>query len=209
MNMADTTRPIELDETTAGDDPLLLFQRWFAEAKQAGIQMPEAMTLTTATGEGRPSARVVLLKQVDEAGFVFYTNYNSRKGKELDSNPFASLVFYWGPLEYQVRVEGTVTRNSPSDADAYFQTRPRESQIGAIASAQSEVIDGREALEARVKELMTRYEGSVIERPPHWGGYLVKPTRMEFWKGRVGRLHDRLLYERQADDSWLISRLSP
>lgn len=207
--MPDIVRPEGLEESSAEADPLLLFERWFIEAKQSAIQMPEAMTLATANSQGWPSARIVLLKQVDESGFVFYTNYNSRKGRELEANPFASLVFFWQPLEYQVRVEGTVTRNPAADADAYFQTRPRESQIGAIASAQSEVLRDRKVLDERVAELTLLYEGRTIDRPSHWGGYLLRPTRIEFWKGRVGRLHDRLLYERQADDTWQISRLSP
>ncbi len=207
--MPDSNRITGLDETSAGPDPLKLFQRWFDEAKQSGIALPEAMTLATATRDGKPSARTILLKQADAAGFVFYSNYNSRKGRELKANPFASLVFHWAPLEYQVRVEGTVTKTSDADSDAYFQTRPRESQIGAIASAQSEVIEGREDLEERVAELTRLYEDRSIDRPRHWGGYLLKPMRIEFWKGRVGRLHDRLVYEREPDDTWRISRLSP
>ena len=198
-----------LEEVTAGRDPIALFQRWFDEAKASGLDLPEAMTLSTATRDGRPSARVVLLKQVDKDGFVFYTNYNSRKGKELETNPFASLVFHWSPLDYQVRVEGTVQRTSDSVSDAYFQTRPRESQIGAIASAQSEVIKGRFELDKRVEKLNRYYENQPLERPGNWGGYILKPTRIEFWKGRVGRLHDRLLYELQPNKTWSISRLSP
>ncbi len=198
-----------LDETSAGPEPLMLFQRWFEEARHAGIDLPEAMTLATATREGQPSARTILLKQADATGFVFYTNYNSRKGRELEVNPFASMVFHWAPLEYQVRVEGTVTKTSAADSDAYFQTRPRESQIGAIASAQSEVIEGRENLDKRVVELTRLYENRPLERPAHWGGYALKPMRIEFWKGRIGRLHDRLVFERQPDDNWRITRLSP
>lgn len=209
MNMPDRNTIPGLDETSAGSDPLPLFLQWFEEAKAAGLEMPEAMTLATATRDGKPSARTVLLKQADANAFVFYSNYNSRKGKELEANPFASLVFHWAPLEYQVRVEGTVTKTSDTDSDAYFQTRPRESQIGAIASAQSEIIEGREDLDQRVAELTEFYENRSIDRPGHWGGYLLKPMRIEFWKGRVGRLHDRLVYERQPDDTWRISRLSP
>ncbi len=197
------------DELTAGSDPLQLFHHWFDEAKATGLQLPEAMTLATATRDGQPSARTILLKQADANGFVFYTNYNSRKGRELEANPFASLVFHWAPLEYQVRVEGTVTKTSAADSDAYFQTRPRESQIGAIASAQSEVIEGRKSLDQRVTDLTRLYENRPLERPSHWGGYILKPMSIEFWKGRVGRLHDRLVYERQPDDTWRISRLSP
>jgi pyridoxamine 5'-phosphate oxidase len=154
---------------------------------------------------------MVLLKGVDETGFVFYTNYRSRKARELEANPFAALVFYWEPLERQIRVEGTVSRVSAAESDNYFQTRPRESQLGAIASPQSEVIDSRSFLEERYRELEEQFgdEAELIKRPDHWGGYRVTPTRIEFWKGRPGRLHDRLLYELQPDGSWIISRLAP
>ena len=152
---------------------------------------------------------MVLLKGVAESGFVFYTNYRSRKARELDANPFAALVFYWEPLERQVRVEGRVTRISADESDKYFQTRPRESQLGAIASPQSEVIESREVLEQEFQELEAKYSDRTIERPAHWGGYRLIPERIEFWKGRPGRLHDRLLYEQQADGSWNRSRLAP
>jgi pyridoxamine 5'-phosphate oxidase len=199
-----------LDEKTAGTDPLQLFARWFAAARQAGIGLPEAMTVATATKEGRPSARMLLLKRFDEKGFVFYTNYNSNKARDLDSNPYAALVFHWEPLGYQVRIEGSVTRASAADSDAYFQTRPRESQLGAHASPQSTVIANRELLDRRVAELNALYgTEDVIARPEHWGGYVLRPERIEFWKGRVGRLHDRLLYERSSDGGWTIKRLAP
>jgi pyridoxamine 5'-phosphate oxidase len=149
------------------------------------------------------------LKQVDERGFVFYTNYQSAKARELEANPNAALVFHWAPLEHQVRVEGTVTRISAAESDAYFQTRPRESQIGALASPQSQVIASREVLEDRAREIEKAYEGQVIKRPEHWGGYLLKPNRIEFWQGRLGRLHDRLLYELEPDGTWTIKRLAP
>jgi len=199
----------ELDEKTVDRDPLKLFQRWLDEAIASGIHLPETMTLATSTPEGKPSARLVLLKQADERGFVFYTNYNSMKARELDSNPQAALVFYWPQLERQVRVEGKVERTLADESDAYFKTRPRESQIGALASPQSEVIPSREALQQHARELETLYEGREVERPAHWGGYRLLPGRIEFWKGRPGRLHDRILYERQADGSWAISRLAP
>jgi pyridoxamine 5'-phosphate oxidase len=198
-----------LDERTVDRDPLILFQRWLNEAIAAGIHLAEAMTLATATPSGKPSARLVLLKQADEHGFVFYTNYNSMKARELDANPQAALVFYWPQLERQVRVEGTVERTSAAESDAYFKTRPRESQIGALASPQSEVVASRETLQERVNELEKLYEGREVDRPAHWGGYRLRAERIEFWKGRPGRLHDRLLYERQADGSWEISRLAP
>ncbi len=199
----------EIDEKTVDPDPLKLFQRWLDEAIAAGIHLPEAMTMATATPDGKPSARLILLKQADETGFVFYTNYNSLKARELDANPQAALVFYWPQFERQVRVEGKVERISADESDAYFKTRPRESQIGALASPQSEVIASREALQQRVDELEKLYEGREVERPAHWGGYRLAPERIEFWKGRSGRLHDRILYERQADGSWTIKRLAP
>ena len=199
----------ELDDASADPDPIRQFQRWFDKADSAGLPMVEAMTLATATPEGRPSARMVLLKSVDERGFVFYTNYRSRKAQELEANPKAALVFHWEPLEQQVRIEGTVSRISAAESDEYFQTRPRESQIGAVASPQSEVIESREVLEDRFRQLENDYRDKPIERPPHWGGYRLEPDRIEFWKGRPGRLHDRLNYERQSNGTWVRTRLAP
>jgi pyridoxamine 5'-phosphate oxidase len=198
-----------LDEKLVDPNPVNQFQRWLDEAIAAHIPLPEAMTLATATAEGKPSARVVLLKRVDENGFVFFTNYQSAKARDLDNNPFAALVFYWPHFERQVRVEGQVQRTSDAESREYFQTRPRESQIGALASPQSEVISGREVLEQRAAELEQLYLDRTIECPAHWGGYRLVPERIEFWKGRVGRLHDRILYELQADGSWTIKRLAP
>lgn len=198
-----------IDEQTVDRDPLRLFQRWLHDAKAVGIQLAEAMTLATATADGKPSARLVLLKQADKHGFVFYTNYQSMKARELDANPQAALVFYWPQLERQVRVEGKVERVTAPESDAYFKTRPRESQIGALASPQSEVIASREALQQKADELEEFYEGREVERPEHWGGYRLRAERIEFWKGRPGRLHDRINYERQADGSWTIKRLAP
>jgi pyridoxamine 5'-phosphate oxidase len=198
-----------IDVKTVDRDPLHLFQRWLDEAIAAGIHLPEAMTLATSTPEGKPSARLVLLKGADERGFVFYTNYNSMKARELDVNPQAALVFYWPQLERQVRVEGKVERTSTDESDAYFKTRPRESQIGALASPQSEVIPSRDMLQQRVRELEELYRDREVERPAHWGGYRLQPERIEFWKGRPGRLHDRILYERQKDGSWHRFRLAP
>jgi pyridoxamine 5'-phosphate oxidase len=198
-----------LDERTADPDPLKQFQRWFDEARAKVSPLPEAMTLATATTDGKPSARLVLLKQVDDRGFVFYTNYRSSKARELDTNPFAALVFYWPQLERQVRVEGKVSRTTGAESDEYFQTRPRDSQIGALASPQSAVISSRDVLEQRFAELEENYRDRELERPAHWGGYRLKPERIEFWKGRPGRLHDRLLYERQANGAWIIKRLAP
>ena len=197
-----------IDEKTVEADPSNLFQRWLDEAIAAGIHLPEAMTLATATSDGKPSARLVLLKQIDERGFVFFTNYNSPKARDLDSNPQAALVFYWPQFERQVRVEGTIERTSAAESDAYFKTRPRESQIGALASPQSEVIASRKFLEQQAGELEKRYEDREVDRPAHWGGYRLRPERIEFWKGRPSRLHDRILYERQGD-AWSIKRLAP
>ena len=198
----------ELDEQTIDREPINQFKRWFDDAVASGMKLPEAMTLATATRDGKPSARVVLLKDVDSDGFVFYTNYRSAKARDLEANPHAALVFYWSQFDRQVRVEGTVERVSTEESRAYFKTRPRESQIGAWASPQSNVIENREVLEARVAELEQLYGDGELECPEHWGGYRVKPTRIEFWKGRLGRLHDRIVYERDGTH-WNINRLAP
>lgn len=197
-----------LDEKTIDQDPIKQFQRWFDEAVAANLPLPEAMTLATATPDGKPSARMLLLKQVDENGFVFFTNYTSAKAEQLDANPYAALVFYWSRLDRQVRVEGSVVRTSEEESRDYFRTRPRESQIGAWASAQSQVISGRDVLEQRAQELEDQYRDRDVDCPEYWGGYRLKPERIEFWKSRVGRLHDRILYERDSG-GWTISRLAP
>jgi len=199
----------DLDERTVEHEPIKQFRDWFDNALASGSRLPESMTLATATKDGQPSARVVLLKDVDERGFVFYTNYRSAKAKELDENPRAALVFYWLGLDRQVRVEGTVERVSDEESDEYFKTRPHESQIGALASPQSEVIHSREVLEKNFRDLDELYRDRSIDRPAHWGGYRLKPERVEFWQNRASRLHDRILYEREADGSWTISRLAP
>lgn len=197
-----------LDEKTIDRDPIKQFQVWFHDAIAAGLPLPEAMTLATATPDGKPSARMVLLKQVDEDGFVFFTNYQSAKAEQLDANPYAALVFYWAQLDRQVRVEGSVVRTSAQESCDYFKTRPRESQIGAWASAQSQTIDSRVVLEQRAQELEALYLDREIDCPEYWGGYRLKPERIEFWKSRVGRLHDRILYQRNAT-GWSITRLAP
>jgi pyridoxamine 5'-phosphate oxidase len=197
-----------LDEKTIDPDPIKQFQLWFDDAIAAKLPMPEAMTLATATPEGRPSARMVLLKQVDHQGFVFFTNYNSSKAAQLDANPYAALVFYWSQLDRQVRVEGSVSRTSAEESCEYFMTRPRESQIGAWASEQSQAISGREVLEQRARELEETYRDREVDCPEHWGGYRLKPERIEFWKSRIGRLHDRIVYKRDGD-GWIITRLAP
>jgi pyridoxamine 5'-phosphate oxidase len=197
-----------LDEKTIDRDPITQFQIWLNDAFTAKLPLAEAMTLATATLDGKPSARMVLLKQVDHDGFVFYTNYNSAKARQLDANPHAALVFYWAQLDRQVRVEGTVSKTSAAESQAYFSTRPRESQIGAWASEQSEAIASRAVLEERAIEVEKKYGDREIDRPEHWGGYRLKPERIEFWKSRIGRLHDRILYQRDGD-SWAITRLAP
>jgi len=197
-----------LDEKTIDRDPIKQFQLWFNDAIAAGLPLPEAMTLATATPDGKPSARMVLLKQVDHDGFVFFTNYRSAKAEQLDANPYAALVFYWAQLDRQVRVEGSVVRTSAQESCDYFKTRPRESQIGAWASAQSQAIGSRDVLEQRAQELEALYGDREIDCPEYWGGYRLKPERIEFWKSRVGRLHDRILYQRNAT-GWSITRLAP
>ena len=204
-----TTTLETLDEMQVERDPIKQFQLWFDDARAAKLPLAEAMTLATATPEGRPSARMVLLKQVDEEGFVFFTNYHSAKAALLESNPYAALVFYWNPLDRQVRVEGRVERTTVAESQEYFETRPRESQIGAWASPQSNVIAGREVLEQRAQELEEYYRDREIECPGHWGGYRLRPDKIEFWKSRIGRLHDRILYELQPDGTWSIKRLAP
>ena len=197
-----------LDENTVDRDPIRQFQIWLDDAFAAQIPLAEAMTLATATPDGKPSARMVLLKQVDQNGFIFFTNYRSAKARQLDANSYAALVFYWNLLERQVRVEGSVVRTSAEESREYFQTRPRESQIGAWASEQSAVIGSRDVLEQRAQELETLYCDKEIDCPEHWGGYRLNPDRIEFWKGRLGRLHDRILYER-SNGLWTITRLAP
>ncbi|MBC8028711.1 MAG: pyridoxamine 5'-phosphate oxidase [Pyrinomonadaceae bacterium] len=198
-----------LDERNVDSNPIDLFKRWFDAAIASGSRLPDAMTLATASKDGRPSARMVLLKGVDDDGFVFYTNYNSQKARELDENPQAALVLYWVQLDRQIRVEGTVERVSAAESDEYFRTRPRESQLGALASPQSQVVASREVLVQRFRELDEHYRDREVERPEHWGGYRLKPDRIEFWQNRSGRLHDRIVYERQADRRWDIKRLAP
>lgn len=190
-------------------DPLQQFSAWFAVALAADILNVNAMSLATATHEGRPSVRTVLLKGFDERGFAFFTNYDSEKAKELEANPFAALGFYWPQLERQIRISGMVERTSREDSAAYFHSRPVGSQLGAWVSKQSEVIDARQVLDARMVEMTERFENREIPLPPHWGGYRVKPDRFEFWQGRPNRLHDRFRYSRRADGTWQIDRLAP
>lgn len=199
----------ELTEHDLPPDPIALVRRWFADAQAAGLEQPDAMTLATATSDGRPSARAVLLKGIDARGFVFYTNYESRKGRELDANPHAALVLLWLPLQRQVRAAGGVARLDPEESDAYFATRPRGSQLGAWASEQSRPLADRAELEERWRLLGERYGGAAVPRPPHWGGYRVEPDEIEVWQGRPNRLHDRFSYTRAPDGSWTRARLQP
>jgi pyridoxamine 5'-phosphate oxidase len=235
MSLANLRREYNLTGLRRKDleaDPILQFKRWFEQARgvrasgrvrrffvrlykrlllMSGAELLDlnAMTLATADKEGRPSARIVLLKAVDERGFVFYTNYESRKGQELAENPQAALVFYWSDQEREVCVAGEVSKLPPAESDAYWRSRPRGSNLGALASKQSTVVRDRAALEAKWKELEAQYPGEELPRPPFWGGYLLSPRRIEFWQGRPNRLHDRFRYTRQADKTWVVERLSP
>jgi pyridoxamine 5'-phosphate oxidase len=234
MSLADERREYQagtLDQGALLGDPISQFRQWYAEAShqrggrfrrfaialyKAFTQLfgapalePNAMVLATIDPDGRPSARTVLLKGVSERGFTFFTNYESRKGRALDEKPIAALVFYWPELERQVCVAGTVTRLSRQESEAYFHSRPRDSQIGAWASAQSVEISSRKQLEAAVRRLESEYAGKPIPLPPFWGGYLLSPNRIEFWQGRASRLHDRFEFRRTSDQSWTLHRLSP
>ena len=212
MSVADLRKEYALHGLSEADldpNPFRQFQVWFEQALAAGLPEPNAMTLATATPDGRPSARMVLIKGADERGFVFFSNYQSRKGRELDANPYAALVFYWAELERQIRIEGRVERVSSQESDAYFQSRPAGSRLGAWASRQSAVIAGRAELEGRLAELAAQHPGGDVPRPPHWGGYRVVPESIEFWQGRPSRLHDRLRYRLREDGTWLVERLSP
>ena len=196
-------------EKEIDQDPVMQFQKWFAEAVALNVPEPEAMTLASCTAEGRPSARVVLLKGCDARGFTFFTNYTSRKARELAQNPYASLVFLWVALEMQVRILGRVDKLAAEESDEYFRSRPRGSQLGAWASPQSQIAQNRETIEARWRELEKEYENREVPRPPHWGGFRLIPEMIEFWQGRPNRLHDRLVYHRGENGEWTIARLWP
>jgi pyridoxamine 5'-phosphate oxidase len=211
MSLADLRRNYTrqgLLETDTDPDPVVQFQRWFDQALHGGVVEPNAMTLATATADGYPSARIVLLKGIDSRGLTFFTNYQSRKGEELLNNPRAALVFFWHDLERQVRVEGTVVQSTREESESYFATRPRESRLGAWASKQSSIIASREELEASQREFDTLHADQEIPCPPMWGGYRVIPHTFEFWQGRPSRLHDRIRY-RLVEGVWKRERLSP
>ncbi|HEV3143572.1 MAG TPA: pyridoxamine 5'-phosphate oxidase, partial [Gemmataceae bacterium] len=198
-----------LRENDCAADPMQQFRQWLDQALAAALTEATALTLATCTLDGRPSARIVLLKGIDERGFVFFTNYDSRKGKELAANPRAALVCFWADLERQIRIEGRVEKITPEESDAYHRTRPRGSQLGAWTSYQSEVIAGREVLEERLRELEARFGDGEVPRPPHWGGYRLVPEVIEFWQGRPNRLHDRIRYRRLDSGQWVMERLAP
>jgi pyridoxamine 5'-phosphate oxidase len=199
-----------LDESRCDTSPIAQFRRWIEQARTAGLREPNAMTLSTATPEGKPSGRIVLLKEVSAEGFIFYTSYLSRKGQEIECNPFAALTFYWGELERQVRIEGSVTQVPRTRSERYFRSRPKGSRLGALASRQSQVVASRSPLEEKLKELQNFYSGTDdIPVPDWWGGYCVRPEVIEFWQGRENRLHDRIRYRREGEYSWTRERLSP
>ena len=211
MPLADLRRDYTLaglSEKDLAKDPFRQFERWFQEAEAAKLPEPNAMICSSATRDGKPSSRIVLLKGLDGRGFVFYSNYESRKGRELAENPRVSLLFPWFPIERQVIVEGSVVKLSREEADAYFHTRPRGSQLGAWVSQQSSIVPARTQLDEALKQIEQKYAGQEVPMPPHWGGYRVQPETVEFWQGRRNRLHDRLRYRRDKAD-WLIERLAP
>jgi pyridoxamine 5'-phosphate oxidase len=196
-------------EQDVDSDPIRQFEHWYGDAIKTDVAEPNAMTLATSSVDGQPSARIVLLRAVDHRGFAFFTNYDSRKGRELEANPKAALVFFWPALERQVRVEGPVERISAEESDDYFLSRPIGSRIGAWASPQSQVISSRTVLEERCRELELRFAAGPIARPSNWGGFRLVPDENEFWQGRPSRLHDRIRYQKRAQDGWLIERLAP
>lgn len=212
QKMADLRREYSLTglrRAELANDPMVQFGKWFEQAVAAKLTEPNAMTLATVDREGRPSARIVLLKGVDERGFTFFTNYESRKGRELSENPNAAVVLFWAELERQVCISGTVSKISREESAKYFNIRPKGSRVAAWVSSQSEAIAGRAALEDRLNELLTKYPGEEVPLPPYWGGYCLAPVRIEFWQGRPNRLHDRFQYLKLPDNQWRIERLSP
>ncbi len=212
LDVASLRREYETEGLRRADllpDPIAQFSVWFAAAVEAGLPDANALALATAATDGKPSARIVLLKGFDQRGFVFFTNYRSQKGAELAANPQASFTIYWVQLERQIRVSGRAEKTTREESAAYFHSRPRGSQLGAWVSRQSEVIDARRILEGRLAEMTERYSGMEIELPPHWGGYRIVPNEVEFWQGRASRLHDRFRYTRAGSDAWMLERLAP
>jgi len=199
----------ELSKKEVEKDPIKQFGKWFQEAMEAGIHEPNAMTLATTSIDRKPSARIVLLKGFEERGFMFYTNYLSAKGKEISKNPVVAVVFHWAELARQVRIEGTVEKLSKEESERYYHSRPKESQIGALISPQSQIIENRDELEKNWKDAELRYTDKTIPKPAHWGGYLIKPQVIEFWQGRSSRLHDRIVYKKSDKQNWKIVRLAP
>ena len=199
---------LALDNKDVSADPVIQFEKWFKEAVDAKVNEPNAMTVATADTEGTPSARILLLRNFNEQGFVFYTNYNSRKGVEILNNPYASLLFFWPELERQVRIEGVLSKQSAEESDRYFNSRPRESKLGAWTSSQSKVISSRAVLDEEYEKISKKYPGEDVPRPSFWGGYVLKLSTIEFWQGRPSRLHDRLLYTLENSE-WKIERLAP
>ncbi|WP_259070637.1 pyridoxamine 5'-phosphate oxidase [Mucilaginibacter sp. X4EP1] len=208
-NLREEYNAAALTEASTKSDPIKQFEKWFNEAQEAQVPELNAMTLATATPDGRPSARIVLLKGYHEGGFVFFTNYLSRKGKEINKNPNGALTFFWPSVERQIRIEGTLEKVTREESEKYFHSRPHNSQIGAVVSPQSQEIDNREIIEQKWNELATEYEGKEVPKPSFWGGYILKPRLIEFWQGRPSRLHDRILYKKIDNKNWKKVRLAP
>ncbi len=199
----------KLEDHSITSDPLSLFEQWMSEAVKAEVAEPNAMVLSTVSADGIPSSRIVLMRDYSSDGFVFFTNYNSRKGQNIQANDHACLLFFWPDLERQIRITGKIKKTSEKVSDEYFMSRPRESRIGAWTSAQSSRISSRDELEQRYAELEKSFQEKDITRPPHWGGYVLAPVEIEFWQGRPSRLHDRILFEKESNDEWKVSRLAP